>query len=208
MIKALRALLPPGSLFNNIGPNFTALLQAVAWQFQQVKDHFEYQKNQGNAAVSDHLDTLATEFNIDIHLLTEEQARLLLAFVKHNELDMTKAKFFAVFTRLFPNITLIMSPVSVLGYEAAQVGAFVVGGSEVSGYINNQNQAGGDVVYVQGTVASYQELRFLKWFLERYDRAKHKHIFAVITQETHASAMVGVGQVGAMQVGAYNSGSF
>lgn len=204
MLKSLMSLLPPGSLFARPGKYIMALLVAIAWQFQVVKDTYRLAFGQTNPLTSTTLEILAREYNIDLGQLKEGQARILLNFVKHNPLDMTQEKFFIAFRSMFPRVTIYATSASILGYEWGQCGVFTAGASESSGYIHSA--VGSDAVYIQGVVDSYQQMRFLKWFLERYDRAKHKHNIAVIVEQSVGTAMAGVAQCGAMIAGSTTNG--
>lgn len=204
MINALTALLPPGSLFSRTGSNIRALLTAVSWQFQQAKDLYNNNVRQTDPLTAKNLDVLAKEYNIDISQLDEKQSRALLNFCKNNPLDMTKGNFYEAFKIRFPRVDIIATPAGVTAYEYGQTGTFTIGSSQCSGYI--RAATGGDVVFVKGIVESYQQMRFLRWFLERFDRAKHKHEFAILIEQTVGTAMTGTAQAGAMIIGGYSGG--
>ena len=202
IFNSLTSLLPKGSLYQNIGPIFIALLKAIAWQFEVLQTHYIDIHNEGNINKSTHLDGLTTDYNIVQDILTTSEMRHLLNYIQGSNGNLTKKKFMNDFISFFPQIN-ITTPAQVLSYTPGQTGLFITGSSQTSGPVINTNTNQTDIVFVTGTLATYKQRRFLEWFLMRFDRAKHKHIFDVKVTQTNTSSQCGIMVAGIAKTGGY-----
>ena len=174
--QSLLALLPKGSLFRSKGKVYQALLNAIISQFSVLIETFRYLVLQQSPLTCDNLSDNYDDLNLDLSKYPEPQQRQVSNMVKFMSNNLTKEQFYQLLLNLFPGITAVVTPGAVLALASSQVGAFVVGASQVSGF---SSQLDPDQVIIIGKVSDQLQFDLLKWFLWRYDRAKHKHVYEI-----------------------------